>query len=67
MIVRRNRTKHLTDLETRCAEEARRLREQADLLSPGKAPRRSLRKACQAETASQMSEWLKSPGLQAPK
>jgi len=67
MIVRRNRTKHLTDLETRCAEEAKRLREQADLLPPGKLRDEVLRKARQAETASQMSEWLKSPGLQAPK
>ncbi|MCK1359705.1 hypothetical protein [Bradyrhizobium sp. 199] len=61
------RTSRQTDqLETRLAAEAERLREQAGSLPPGTARNEMLRKARQAETGSQMSEWLRSPGLQAP-
>ena len=67
MIVRRNRTKQTDNLENRCAEEAKRLHEQAALLPPGRLRDDVLRKARQAETASHMSEWLRSPGLQTPK
>jgi hypothetical protein len=47
-----------TTLEDRLAYEAKRLREQAKELPPGCG------KARQTETASHMSEWLRSPGLQ---
>ncbi|MFK4506857.1 hypothetical protein LPJ38_27870 [Bradyrhizobium daqingense] len=62
----RRRVKQTDPLEARLAAEAERLREQAKLLPPGVARDELLRKARQAETGSQMSEWLRSPGLQPP-
>ncbi|MDD1516624.1 MULTISPECIES: hypothetical protein [Bradyrhizobium] len=62
----RHRFKQVETLEARLAAEAERLREQANLLPPGAARDEILRKARQAETGSQMSEWLRSPGLQPP-
>ena len=54
-------------LEERLAEEADRLRQQAELLRPGAVRDATLRRARQAETGSHMSGWLRSPGLQPPK
>jgi hypothetical protein len=54
-------------LEERLAQEAERLREQAKELPHGPEREILLRKARQAEIGSHMSEWLTSPGLQAPK
>lgn len=62
----RHRVKQTDALETRLAAEAERLRERASSLPPGAARDEMLRKARQAETGSQMSEWLRSPGLQPP-
>jgi hypothetical protein len=62
----RHRFKQTDSLEARLAAEAERLREQAKSLPPGAARDEMLRKARQAETGSQMSEWLRSPGLQPP-
>ena len=62
----RHRFKQVDTLEARLAAEAERLREQASLLPPGAARDEILRRARQAETGSQMSEWLRSPGLQPP-
>ncbi|MGY4623949.1 hypothetical protein [Bradyrhizobium sp. USDA 4486] len=62
----RRRHRQTDLLETRLAAEAERLREQAKSLPPGAARDEILRKARQAETGSQMSEWLRSPGLQPP-
>ncbi|QOZ69897.1 hypothetical protein [Bradyrhizobium arachidis] len=62
----RRRYRQTDLLETRLAAEAERLREQAKTLPPGAARDEMLRKARQAETGSQMSEWLRSPGLQPP-
>ncbi|MDA9496831.1 hypothetical protein [Bradyrhizobium sp. CCBAU 11357] len=62
----RHRRKPVDTLEARLAAEAERLREQASLLPPGAVRDEILRKARQAETGSQMSEWLRSPGLQPP-
>ncbi|WP_448044056.1 hypothetical protein [Bradyrhizobium liaoningense] len=62
----RHRFNHVETLEARLAAEAERLREQASSLPPGPARDEMLRKARQAETGSQMSEWLSSPGLQPP-
>lgn len=62
----RRRAKQMDPLETRLAAEAERLREEAKALPPGPARDEMLRKARQAETGSQMSEWLRSPGLQPP-
>jgi hypothetical protein len=55
-----------TTLEDRLAYEAKRLREQAKVLPPGCEKDSLIRKARQTETASHMSEWLRSPGLQPP-
>jgi hypothetical protein len=49
------------------AEEADRFREAAKALPEGMARELLMRRARQAETASHMSGWLKSPGLQPPK
>ena len=62
----RRRFKQTADLEERLAEEARRLREEAELLPHGPVREAALRRARQAETGSHMSEWLKSPGLKSP-
>jgi hypothetical protein len=62
----RRRFNQVTSLEERLAEEAKRLREEAELLPPGTTRELVLRKARQAETGSHMSAWLRSPGLQTP-
>ena len=62
----RRRFKQTTSLEQRFAEEARRLREEAELLPHGPVRDEALRKARQAETGSRISDWLRSPGLQEP-
>jgi hypothetical protein len=62
----RRRFKQTVSLEERLAEEARRLREEAELLPHGPVREAALRKARQAETGSHMSEWLKSQGLKPP-
>lgn len=59
--------KHIDPLEEiRLADEAKRLREEAELLRPGAARDALIREARQAETGSHMSEWLRSPGLRGP-
>ncbi|MBR0868497.1 hypothetical protein ACVIWV_008903 [Bradyrhizobium diazoefficiens] len=63
---KRRRVKQTRSLEERLAEEAKRLREQANSLPPGIERDHALRKARQAETGSHMSEWLTSPGLKPP-
>jgi hypothetical protein len=62
---KRRRFKQSLSLGERLAQEAERLREQAKHLPPGPERETLLRKARQAETGSHMSEWLRSPGLQA--
>jgi hypothetical protein len=64
--MQRRRFKQTLPLEERLTEEAKRLREEAKSLPPGSQREDMLRKARQAETGSHMSEWLRSPGLQAP-
>jgi len=65
--VERRRIKHEASFEERLAKQTRRLREQAKTLPLGAERDELIRKARQAETASHMNEWLKSPGLQPPK
>nr|WP_084031081.1 hypothetical protein [Bradyrhizobium paxllaeri] len=62
----RRRFKQTETLETRLANEAKRLREEAKLLPAGRPRETLLRRARQAETGSHMSEWLRSPGLKPP-
>ena len=63
---KRRRFKQTQSLEERLADEAKRLREQADLLPPGPQRDAVQRKARQAETGAHMSDWLRSPGLRPP-
>jgi len=63
----RRRVKHRVSFEQRMAEEARRFKKAAEDQPPGSTARELLlRRARQAETASHMSDWLRSPGLQPP-
>ena len=64
--VRKRPLKPIAKLEDRLAEEAKRLREEAKLLPQGALREDLIRRARQAETGSQVSEWLRSPGLQPP-
>jgi hypothetical protein len=63
----RRRVKQTRPLEERLAEEAKRLRQDAELLPRGPLREAALRRARLAETGSHMSGWLTSPGLQPPK
>ena len=58
----RRRVKQTKSLADRMAEHARLLREEAELLPHGPVREAALRRAQEAETGSQMNEWLKSPG-----
>jgi hypothetical protein len=51
----------------RLAQEAERLKEQADKLRPGEERDAIVKKIRQCEVASHINEWASSPGLQAPK
>ncbi|MEY9637741.1 hypothetical protein ABIF66_005995 [Bradyrhizobium japonicum] len=64
-MLKRRRYKQSKTLKERLADEAARLREEAQALAPG---RREilLRRARQDETAMQIESWLHSPGLRAP-
>jgi hypothetical protein len=62
----RRRFKHTATFEERLAEEAARFRKAAEELPHGTARELLLRRARQAETASHMSGWLRSPGLRSP-
>ncbi|MBB4427853.1 hypothetical protein GGD66_006436 [Bradyrhizobium sp. CIR48] len=57
----RRRFKQTRSLEERLAEEAKRLREQAELLPHGPLRDQIVRKARQCETGSHMNQWLQSP------
>jgi hypothetical protein len=63
----RRRFTQTTSVEERLAEEAKRLRKQAQGTPPGIERERLVRRARQAETTTRMTEWLTSRGLQAPK
>jgi hypothetical protein len=68
MIKTRRRVKHIATFEERLALEAIKFKEAADQQPEGsKARELLLRRARQAETASHISRWLSSPGLQPPK
>lgn len=57
---------HITTAEERFADEAKRLRAQAEKLPPGHERDVILRKASLDEAASQMFEWLNSTGPRPP-
>lgn len=54
-------------LAERLADEARKLREEAELLPPGAVRDAVIRKAGLAYTAAHLTEWANSSGLQPPK
>lgn len=62
----RHPVKYSTSLYQRLNEEAQRRRKEARGTPPGIERERLLRKARQADNASQMTEWLSSRGLRAP-
>jgi hypothetical protein len=64
--MQRRRFTHTQSLEERLADEAKRLRREAELLPPGALRDAVERKARQAETGAHMSDWLRSPGLRPP-
>ena len=64
---RRRRFKQTQSLEARLAEEAKRLREQAQKLPSGPDQADLLRQAREDELVAQMAGWITSPGLQPPK
>jgi hypothetical protein len=53
--------------EQRLTQEAHRVKERAKTLPQGKERELLSRKARQLETASHISEWISSPGLQPPR
>jgi hypothetical protein len=65
--MQRRRFKQTTSFDARLAQEAERLRHQAEALPHGPEREKLLRKARQAETAAHVDQWLSSPGLQPPK
>ena len=67
MSQQRRRFKRPKTFEECLAEEAAPFRKAAEEAAPGLARDLLLRRARQAETASHMNDWLKSPGLQPPK
>lgn len=66
-VMKRRHFKQTEILEERLAEQAKRLREEAKGMPHGIARERLMRLARQAETGAQISEWLRSPGLQPPR
>jgi hypothetical protein len=63
----RRRFKQTSSIEQRMVEHAQSLRDEAQGMPPGLARDQLIRRARQAETASQMRAWLMSPGLLPPK
>jgi hypothetical protein len=61
------RSETKTTLQSRLLILARRLKAEADALPHGPLRDAAIRKARHAETASNMDEWLSSPGLQVPR
>ena len=65
-MIKRRVFKQTESLEQRLAEEAMRLREQAEMLPPGAIREQVLRRARQCETGAHVSEWLRSAELRPP-
>ena len=64
--MQRRRFKQAEPLDERLAAESQRLRKEAQGTPPGIERNRLIRRARQADTAAQIEEWLKSPGLKSP-
>jgi len=64
--MRRNRVKHVLSIEERLLSAARRAREAARKLPPGKEREMLFRSARDNEAAAEMNRWICSPGLKLP-
>jgi hypothetical protein len=64
-MIERRRFKQTPALDQRLTEQAERLRKEARGTPPGVARDKLMQRARQAETASQMQEWLKAPDSRA--
>lgn len=62
----RRRFSQVVSLGDRLIEEARRLRKEARVTPHGREREQLLRRARQAETASEIDRWLSSSGLRPP-
>ena len=58
---------HTLTLEERFAEEAKRLREEAEMLPPGPRRKSLLQKAREDEMVAHMADWIASADLRPPK
>ena len=65
--MQRRRFKHILSFPDRLAQEAERLRAEAEKLPRGYERDMLIRKVRQTETAAHVNEWLTSPGLVPPK
>jgi hypothetical protein len=65
--MQRRRFKQTVPLEERLRVQAKADRERAETLPPGREREELLIKARRADTASHLTEWLQSPGLQPPR
>jgi hypothetical protein len=65
--MQRRRFKQTVPLEERLRIQATTDRERAESLPPGREREELLVRARRADTASHLTEWLSSPGLQPPK
>ena len=66
MIKRRCRTKQTSSLHDRLSGFADHAREKAESLPPGPRKQLFLEKAREAQTAADLDEWIRSPGLVPP-
>jgi hypothetical protein len=64
--LQRRRFKNVLSFPDHLANEADRLRNEAEALPPGPERAALLKKARQADIAAHMDEWLSSPGLRPP-
>ncbi|MEH2498678.1 hypothetical protein V1294_005157 [Bradyrhizobium sp. AZCC 1678] len=64
--MQRRHFKQTAPLELRLEEQAKRLRQEAKGTPPGVEREKLIRRARQAETASHISQWISSKGLQPP-
>ncbi|WP_426615776.1 hypothetical protein [Bradyrhizobium sp. McL0616] len=63
---KRRRFKQQLTLQDRLAAWSKEIHEQAAILPPGPERDALLKKARQADVASHLDDWAKSPGLQSP-
>jgi hypothetical protein len=64
--MQRRRFKNILTFPDRLANEAERLREEAETKPPGPERDALLRKARQADIAAHIDQWVSSPGLKSP-